>query len=315
MKKDRVCAVVVTYNRKELLGECLTALLNQTVVPDKIILINNASTDGTLEYLDEKGFSARPELEIITEEENLGGAGGFYEGLRHIRARRAEFDWAWVMDDDTIPQPDALEGLVRTWHRLRRKVSFLASCVYGPEGESMNVPEIDMKPSPNGYRDWYTSLDNSCVRISNATFVSLLIRVNAIARCGLPCKDYFIWGDDTEYTSRLIKYYGPAYLTGSSKVIHKRVNASALSLRRENDTGRIRMFHYFYRNNLINRELYQGPRSLLHFLLGAVRESVRCLPTKNGIEKFKVVYRGIGEYAQERKKFRHYINGQLHRSR
>ena len=50
--QKKIISVIVTYNRINLLKECITAILSSTVVPD-ILVVNNASTDGTKEYLDE----------------------------------------------------------------------------------------------------------------------------------------------------------------------------------------------------------------------------------------------------------------------
>ena len=90
------------------------------------------------------------------------------------------------------------------------------------ENESMNVPDIDMSSTENGYADWYRKLSNGLIKIEAATFVSLLINGEAIKKCGLPCKDFFIWGDDTEYTTRITRNFGPAYMVGKSVAIHKR---------------------------------------------------------------------------------------------
>src|SRR3954447_15177950 len=103
---ERVCAVVVTYNRVELLRECLTALEAQTRPLDRILVIDNKSTDGTAEMV----RSEHPGVELVELPENRGGAGGFYEGTR--RAYDDGYDWLWLMDDDTIPNATALEKLL-----------------------------------------------------------------------------------------------------------------------------------------------------------------------------------------------------------
>ena len=104
--KDTVCAVVVTYNRKNLLLECLEALRKQTRPVQAIYLIDNASTDGTPELLLEKKYIKKLPPENLTEpweeefevrnltdgqpiklhyvrmHQNTGGAGGFHEGVK-----------------------------------------------------------------------------------------------------------------------------------------------------------------------------------------------------------------------------------------
>src|ERR1035441_9411687 len=104
---ESIAAVVVTYNRKALLGECLDALLKQTHPLDAIYVIDNASTDGTKEFLNERGYLRESKIRYVPLPDNTGGAGGFYEGLRH--AFEAGFDWFWLMDDDVEPYLDGLE--------------------------------------------------------------------------------------------------------------------------------------------------------------------------------------------------------------
>lgn len=103
---ERVCAVVVTYNRKELLRKCLAALKSQTRKPDHILVVDNASTDGTPEMLKEEF----PQVEVLRLPENQGSAGGFHEGMN--RAYEEGWDWIWIMDDDALPEPTALERLL-----------------------------------------------------------------------------------------------------------------------------------------------------------------------------------------------------------
>jgi len=107
-----VCAVVVTYNRRTLLQECLAGLAGQSRRPDWILVVDNASTDGT-------GALIRADyahVELVTLPTNEGSAGGFHEGMRHAHATGAE--WMWLMDDDTVPSPDALAELLLAPSRL-----------------------------------------------------------------------------------------------------------------------------------------------------------------------------------------------------
>ena len=215
----KIVAVVVTYNRKELLKECIQAILEQNQEIYKVIIVDNKSTDGTIEMLDTE-YSNNEKIEVLKLEKNIGGAGGFYSGIKEVQKYNP--DWVWIMDDDTIPRENCLEELCNAINKIKGKISFLASSVYGTENEFMNVPTINLNKDINGYHNWYEYLEDGIVKISSATFVSLLINEDAIKNVGYPVKDYFIWGDDTEYTLRLNKYYGNAYMVGKSKVIHKR---------------------------------------------------------------------------------------------
>ena len=260
----RVTAVVVTYNRQELLTRSLDALLNQTRPLDLILVIDNASTDSTPSLFN-KG--AQYDLDCIRYtrlERNSGGAGGFKEGLR--RATEDGCDWCWIMDDDVIPLPDALEQLLSAREYLAQRniePSFLASYVSSEQGEVMNVPNVSTHLSANGYPDWCEHLPAGLVRIESATFVSLLINGKAVHEVGLPISDYFLWGDDGEYTTRLTSYYGPAFICGASKVLHLRAVARPISTIEETDASRVANRRRAIRNDLINTQYYKGTLSTL----------------------------------------------------
>lgn len=254
----RVAAVVVTYNRKELLKENLDALSEQSIDIDYIVIIDNNSTDGTGEFI-KQNYLNKKKFIYKKLPKNVGGAGGFYEGIKFVN-EKLDVDFVWLMDDDTIPTITALEKLLDAYEMLPKPVSYLASSVFGMKNEPMNVPNVDEKTDENGYPSWYVNLDKKCVKITNATFVSILVNMQAVKQIGYPVKWYFLWGDDTEYTLRLIKYYGSAYLVGDSKVIHKRKNGKSLSIFNETDKNRIDNYYFYYRNAIFNHKEYFGKR-------------------------------------------------------
>lgn len=250
-----VCAIVVTYNRKELLCRCLDAILSQTYPVSGIVVIDNNSDDGTGDRLRDGGYRDNGKVEYHRLGNNTGGAGGFHAGLRRVVKSDAQF--AWIMDDDVIPEPDALMELIKARGRIDGPAGFIASAVRGEKGEALNVPKINRSQFLR-YTDWYRYLEYGMVQVVKATFVSLLIDTDAVRAAGLPWKDFFIWGDDSEYTQRLIRYYGPAYMAGSSKVTHLRGSRNELSIVTEEDPSRIPLYFYYYRNNLIVFHEYES---------------------------------------------------------
>jgi GT2 family glycosyltransferase len=193
-----VVAVVVTFNRRELLLECLAAIEAQTHPVAEIIVVDNASTDGTPAAITEQ----HPKVTLFELATNLGGAGGFAFG---VAAARPHAGQVWLMDDDAAPLPDALEQLLAARDRYPGPTpTLLASRVIGTDGEPipMNVPRERPFVSAKERADAAAA---GCLAIRSASFVSVLVDGLAARRNELPVADYFIWNDDFEYTARLLR--------------------------------------------------------------------------------------------------------------
>jgi rhamnopyranosyl-N-acetylglucosaminyl-diphospho-decaprenol beta-1,3/1,4-galactofuranosyltransferase len=120
-----VCAIVVTRNRRELLAQCLRSLSEQQRPVQQVVVVDNASEDGTEEMV-RREF---PDVHLLRSEENIGGAGGFHRGLAW--AHEQGHEWLWVMDDDTFPQPETLQALLAGGERAPGgcRCSWPAPCV------------------------------------------------------------------------------------------------------------------------------------------------------------------------------------------
>ena len=212
---QRVAAVVVTYNRLEKLQTVLHRLAAQTTPPEWIVLVDNASTDGTKEFLAEL---KDPALDIIRLESNTGGAGGFATGMK--RAYELGADLFWLMDDDCYPEPDSLERLVKghsdAMNAMPGGVPFACSLVYFSDTEiaEMNIPAPDWKWG----RLW--AKGQRAVLVETCSFVSALYTRQTVERIGLPLREYFIWFDDAAYARMASVGIGPGVCILDSKVIH-----------------------------------------------------------------------------------------------
>jgi len=209
-----VIAVVVTYNRRDLLRECLSALSAQTRPPDRVFVVDNASTDGSRSVVAEEF----PEVSVLALPENVGGAGGFHEGLKAAHAEGA--NWFWLMDDDTIPAPTALERLLDAPEALdgMTRPQLLASRTVWRDGRLHPMNEPSFKREPEHYID---SCERGLLPLRMATFVSLLVHRSAVDEFGLPLKYYFIWSDDIEYTARILRDRDVGFFVPDSVVEHK----------------------------------------------------------------------------------------------
>ena len=210
----RISAVVVAYNRRELLTEALAALAAQSRALDSIVVVDNASTDGSAEAAE----AAVPTADVVRLARNTGGAGGFAVGIeRAITTHGA--DLVWIMDDDTIPSPTALAALLDVRDRLPVAPVVMASKVVWTDGSDhpMNTP----RRKPFLGRSERLAADGAgAIAVRSASFVSSLIDARAVAQSGLPIAEYFIWNDDFEFTARLLRN-GVGVYCPASVVTHK----------------------------------------------------------------------------------------------
>lgn len=181
----KINCVVVTYNRLALLKECVQALKAQTLPPTELWIIDNCSTDGTKEWLDSlKGDS---KLHVVHTERNIGGAGGFALGTK--LAVEAGCDFVWLMDDDTMPQPDALKLLAKV-AAADDKTGFVCSKVLWTDGtlHAMNKPALVEKPF--GGAEALTVGGETCFACKLCSFVSVMVSSDAVRKVGLPIKEF-----------------------------------------------------------------------------------------------------------------------------
>lgn len=202
-----IAAAILTHNRLELLKLTVRSLKTQTRKPDEIIIINNGSTDGTAEWL------AQQEGLFIVSQPNSGSAGGFCSAMKTGYERK--HDWIFCMDDDVVPLEDALEKLLTNPYSSSANTGFLCCRVVNPEKKTYMTP-IPIEPFPL----WYDSIgDSMCVRVGNGNFAGFMISREAIKKCGLPIKEFFIWEDDREYSERVARKF-PCYCVLNSVVVH-----------------------------------------------------------------------------------------------
>lgn len=186
--------VVVTYNRQECLIQNLMLLRQQTVKPDVVYVINNASSDGTKEYLQQLAEQWE-QLQVINLEENIGGAGGFYTGIQVAIEEGA--DCVWGMDDDAYPHPDAFEQLLKVAETDKYQNVYWSNC---DEDKDFN----------NGVKE-----------VPVWMFVGFLVTKKAVEAAGMPKKEYFIYHDDVEYAYRLRRKGFHIYKVEESRISHK----------------------------------------------------------------------------------------------
>jgi GT2 family glycosyltransferase len=209
-----VVAVVVAFNRRALLLESLSALHGQSRPLDAIVVVDNGSTDGSAAAVEEQ----LPRVDLVRFDRNTGGAGGFTAGMARALVEH-QADLVWLMDDDTIPDPSALETMLRALAIAPSNTSVLASEVRWVDGRlhPMNMPRVRPFSSVRSRRE---AAAHNCYPVRSASFVSLLVKADAIRRHGLPVADYFLWNDDFEFTARLLRGSN-GFVVRNSVVTHK----------------------------------------------------------------------------------------------
>jgi rhamnopyranosyl-N-acetylglucosaminyl-diphospho-decaprenol beta-1,3/1,4-galactofuranosyltransferase len=238
--QSRVVAVVVAYNRRDLLLECLDALAAQTRPVDAVVVVDNASDDGTPELLAQRVAGVDPRLDVLTLTANTGGAGGFAAGLRRALETH-DADLVWLMDDDTIPTPTALAELL-TVKSAEPELVLLGSKAIWTDGSEhpMNTPKPRLGA---GAGSRARAAAHGAIPVRSSSFVSMLLDAAAVASHGLPIADYFIWNDDFEYSTRLLRR-GEGWYVPASVVVHK---TKALG---SSDADPGERFYYEVRNKL-----------------------------------------------------------------
>lgn len=199
-----VLATIVTHNRCNLLSRCIDYLQSQTCAPDSILVVNNASTDGTVEMLERRGIS------FVTQE-NVGSAGGWHRGIKH--ALDNGFDAVWLMDDDGCPSPSALAALQEA---LVPGVACASSVVVREDDPSRFVfpfPLLSSSGLPviwgwprklSTFADLKAVAENGTYPFAHF-FNGALISVSAVKQVGNVERDFFIFGDEVDYFFRLQK--------------------------------------------------------------------------------------------------------------
>ena len=189
----KTAIIIVTYNRLELLKECIECALKQKNEETELVIVNNNCTDGTYEYL--KSLS-NERIHCLHENDNIGGAGGFHDGLKYA-VENTKCDWFLLIDDDAMISSDYL-------HKIYSKI---VPSVKAYAGTVLVDGEIDtshrlLKGVGAIPREKY---NNQVVKCDFATFCGLLVSRELVMKIGYPREDFFIWHDDTEYCYRVLK--------------------------------------------------------------------------------------------------------------
>ncbi|HXH99818.1 MAG TPA: glycosyltransferase [Sphingobacteriaceae bacterium] len=189
----KIAAVVVTYNRISLLKVCVQKLLEQTRIPDMIIIVNNGSTDGTEEWL-----KTLPPVVKVINQANLGSSGGCNSGFRS--AMESGVDWVWTMDDDCNPDANALNEIVSIKPQID---TIYGSIALNEQNPKKIVWWIADEKRRGRYISDYSNINTPLYYTRHTIpFLGLFAPKEIIHKIGFPEKNLILWNDDEEYCFR-----------------------------------------------------------------------------------------------------------------
>ena len=209
-KKDqKIVAVLLTHNRKELLQKGLKGLFSQTYPLEKIIIVDSVSTDGTYKMLLEKGIICRPEIRYVRLNENKGPSGGFAEAIKY--AQEEDPGWVWILDDDIVPKKDCLEKLL--------EYRDISQCI-APCRDNKTVPFFNPAVGVTSHSKRLSFENGKNVVFTNTCcFEGMLLHVDLISKAGLPDERFFQVNGDTIYGFVLSLYTNIVHVKRA--VIHR----------------------------------------------------------------------------------------------
>ena len=207
--KPAVSVVTVTFNRLEKLKHTLACFDNQTVSFDNFIVIDNCSSDGTKEFLEQWSLQKSDfSKHVITLDRNTGGSGGFYEGEKYALSLNP--DWIYIADDDAYPAPDMIESFYKFENHFHNdKIAAICSVVLYPDGTINTSHRGRYHIKDDLYSLEYVSekeYDAPYFEFNSLSYVGSFLSTSALKAVGLVNKDFFIYQDDSEHSIRLSSF-------------------------------------------------------------------------------------------------------------
>jgi GT2 family glycosyltransferase len=263
LRQVRVTAVVVTFNRLPLLQECLRAIADQSRRPDRVIVVDNASSDGTASWLREWATDNDSTNVALMLDRNRGGAGGFSKGLECAVDGGA--DWVWMMDDDACPTSTALAEVLDVAGDPANIYGSLAVC--GDETSWIMTMLGDPDRSTTNKADI-----PSTARVQMLPFLGFLVHRELVKKIGLPDAAFFIAADDVEYCVRARKSGAEIFVAGRSHIEHPKSRPYSVKVFGRTLTAlELPPWKRYYdtRNRLLIARRHYGIRTLTHTVPGS----------------------------------------------
>ena len=284
---------IVTFNRSALLDELLQSASTMTTAPDRIVVVDNASTDDTQQVVSAWESKFPPGVLVNHRmETNTGGAGGFSEGTKVALELGAE--WVWLMDDDVEILPDALERFAPWMERFK--------VIHGRRYDVDGTPfywqakfnQFLGVPLPYSIKTFNT---DGYALTNSGTFEGMLVHADVVRRIGLPDPRFFISWDDAIYAWLASLEAEVVYV--DEFVLQKKREQKQVSLgvRHLNDSSPLAKYHVMRNRAYVGR--YFAEHGRLHrvgFALGTAltfaKEIVRLIVVEHSFTGFSSLVKG-----------------------
>ncbi|WP_368900159.1 glycosyltransferase [Mixta calida] len=282
----KVVAVIVTYNRKELLKKVIDAIANQSYPLEKVLIIDNNSSDGTYEYIAEQ---LNDVIEYKNTGGNLGGAGGFHFGFQE--AEKYQYDYLWLMDDDLMPAQSCLELLLQdnvtgiaqpVRYNLDESVAELSPLTY-----DMASP-FKLNPKGIALKDYLSNNKPAghLIDIEAIPFEGPLIARAVVQKIGFPDPRFFIFCDDIEYAIKAKREGIKIQCNLKAKAYRLLVNNQANDLLSWKGYFMLRNLFYLHKKYGLNVLVRNKPIAL------ALGYAATCV-IKGQISQFRIIWRAF----------------------
>jgi len=271
-KKEYLSVVILTFNNVDMLADLLRDLRVQIRSPDEIILVDNASQDGTEEMV----RLNYPKINYIKLKENLGSGGGYYEGIK-MAAKTSDF--IYTLDDDVKLNQDTLFEIIKGFYLLEKSISIRIGAV-----RSVGEKHSEVVPTKLDICPWRGTL----------------FKTSIVRDVGLPSTDYFLYGEDLEYSLRLAKkgycfYWIPASICQERHRDQDGKTHTEIFGQRSVRCHEPFRLYYAFRNEIFIYIRYKSILKLIHVFMYGIKVTLMIIKEEgvNGRKSIMAIVKGM----------------------
>lgn len=268
-----VAIILVNYNGSKDTIECIQSLQSLNYNNYTIIVVDNCSTDDSIEKLQKA--QQLFEFKLLKSSKNNGFSAGNNIGINFAR-NELKADYYWLLNNDTLVEPDSLEELIRGFN-YQKKVGITTARIYYNSNRKMiwyaggNISHVTARTEHWHYGEINPQIDvNNYQDVSFASGCCMLISREAIDKVGLLDEGYFLYEEDSEYCLRLYEH-GLKIIYCPKSIIYHKVSAS---------TGQSSPISQYYtvRNKYrLIQQHYKGINKTIAYIYSTMQIQFRCL--------------------------------------